>query len=69
MCEPRVASKLVKELTMPKKKTYFKQVPVRVAKQIAKRAAEIELRKQKSPTPLPALKSRGFHSAMAAYVA
>jgi len=54
---------------MPKKKTYFKQVPVRVAKQIAKRAAEIELRKQKSPTPLPALKSRGFHSAMAAYVA
>jgi hypothetical protein len=69
MCEPRVASKLVKELTMPKKKTYFKQVPVQVAKQIAKRTAEIELRKQKSPKPSSALKSRGFHSAMAAYVA
>jgi len=54
---------------MPKKKTYFKQVPVQVAKQIAKRAAESELRKRKSSKPSPALKSRGFHSASAAYVA
>jgi hypothetical protein len=54
---------------MLKKKTYFKQVPVQVAKQIAKRAAEIEFRKQKSPKPSSALKSRGFHSAIAAYVA
>jgi hypothetical protein len=54
---------------MTKKKTYFKQVPVRVAKQIAKRAAKIELRKRKSSKPLSAPKIRGFHSASAAYVA
>jgi hypothetical protein len=59
----------MKELTMPKKKTYFKQVPVQVAKQIAKRTAESELRKRKSSKPSPALKSRGFHSTSAAYVA
>lgn len=54
---------------MTKKKTYFKQVPVRVAKQIAKRAAKIELRKQRSPKPSPAPKIRAFRSASAAYVA
>jgi hypothetical protein len=59
----------MKELTMPKKKTYFKQVPVQVAKQIAKRAAESELRKQKSPKPPRAPKSRAFHAVSAAYVA
>jgi hypothetical protein len=59
----------VKELAMPKKKTYFKQVPVRVAKQIAKRAAQIELRKQKSPKHSLAPKIRGHHSASAAYIA
>jgi hypothetical protein len=59
----------VKELAMPKKKTYFKQVPVQVAKQIAKRAAKIELRKRKSSKPSPAPKLRGLHSASAAYVA
>ena len=50
---------------MPKDKTYFKQVPVRVAKQVA----EIEHRKQKSPKPSPAPKSRGFQAVSAAYVA
>jgi hypothetical protein len=55
----------VKELAMPKKKTYFKQVPVRVAKQ----AAEVELRKQKSSKPSPAPKSQGFRSVGDSYVA
>jgi hypothetical protein len=50
---------------MTKKKTYFKQVPVRVAKQVA----EVELRKQRSPKPSPAPKIRAFRSASAAYVA
>jgi hypothetical protein len=50
---------------MPKKKTYFKQVPVRVAK----RVAEVELRKQKSTRPSPALRSRSFRPVGAAYVA
>jgi hypothetical protein len=59
----------VKELAMPKKKTYFKQVPVRVAKQIAKRAAQVELRKQKSPKRSLAPEIRGLHSASAGYVA
>jgi hypothetical protein len=59
----------VKEFAMPKKKTYFKQVPVQVAKKIAKRAAEIELRKRKSSKPSSAPKIRGFHSASAAHVA
>ena len=54
---------------MPKKKTYFKQVSVQVAKQIAKRTAESELRKQKSPKPPRAPKSRAFQAVSAAYVA
>jgi hypothetical protein len=46
---------------MTKQKTHFEQVPVRVAR----RVAEVELRKQKSkPPPVP--KSRALRSAAAA---
>jgi aconitase A len=52
---------------MPKQKTHFEQVSVRVAKEVAKRAAELELRKQKSIKTSPAPKSRGVRSVNAAY--
>jgi hypothetical protein len=61
MYGPRVPFKLVKEFAMTKQKTHFEQVPVRVAR----RVAEVELRKQKSkPPPVP--KSRALRSVSAA---
>jgi hypothetical protein len=43
---------------MIKRKTFFEQVPV----QIAKKAAELEPKQQKSLKPSRAPKSRGFYS-------